>query len=78
MTDLVDHGERGVDEHQVARVERQVMSLLQSEQHRSDQRHLGGALIHTIDHLRIWLTVDKARLTAITTKWKRVRWQRSF
>jgi len=43
QTDLVDDGEDGVDEHQVVRPERQVVGLLQSKQHRSDQGDLGGA-----------------------------------
>lgn len=42
-TDLVDDGEDGVDEHQVVLLERQVVGLLQSKQHRPDQGDLGGA-----------------------------------
>lgn len=42
-TDLVDDGKDGVDEHQVVLLERQVVGLLQSEQHRPYQGDLGGA-----------------------------------
>lgn len=41
-TDLVDDGEDGVDEHQVALLQRQVAGLLQGKQHRSDQGDLRG------------------------------------
>lgn len=44
QTDLVDHGEDGVDEHQVARLQGQVAGLLQGKQHRADQGDLSGAL----------------------------------
>lgn len=43
QTDLVDDGEDGVDEHQVVLLDRQVVGLLQSKHHRSDQGDLGGA-----------------------------------
>lgn len=43
QTDLVDDGEDGVDQHQVLLLERQVVGMLQSEQHRSYQGDLGGA-----------------------------------
>lgn len=42
-TDLVDDGEDGVEEHQVMLLQRQVVGLLQSEQHRPDQGDLGWA-----------------------------------
>lgn len=42
-TDLIDDGEDGVDKHQVARLQRQVVGLLQSEQHGADQGDLSGA-----------------------------------
>lgn len=42
-TDLIDDGEDGVDKHQVARLQRQVVGLLQSEQHCTDQGDLSGA-----------------------------------
>lgn len=41
--DLVDDGEDGVDQHQVVRLDGQVVGLLQSKQHRSYQGDLGGA-----------------------------------
>lgn len=43
QTDLVDDGEDGVDEHQVVLLDRQVVGLLQSKQHRADKGDLGGA-----------------------------------
>lgn len=43
-TDLIDDGEDGVDEHQVVCLQRQVVCLLQSKQHRADQGDLSGAL----------------------------------
>lgn len=42
QTDLIDDGKDGVDEHQVVLLERQVVGLLQSEQHRPYQGDLGG------------------------------------
>lgn len=42
-TDLVDNGKDGVDEHQVVLLDGQVVSLLQGEQHRSNQGDLCGA-----------------------------------
>ena len=42
-TDLVDDGEDGVEEHQVVLLQRQVVGVLQGEQHRPDQGDLGGA-----------------------------------
>lgn len=41
--DLIDDGEDGVDEHQVARLQRQVACLLQGKQHCADQGDLSGA-----------------------------------
>ena len=43
QTDLVDDGKDGVEEHQVVLLERQVVGLLQSEQHRPDQGDFGWA-----------------------------------
>lgn len=42
QTDLVDDNEDSVEEHQVVLLERQVVSLLQSKQHRSDQGDFSG------------------------------------
>lgn len=44
QTDLIDDGEEGVDEHQVVLLQRQVVCLLQSKQHRANQGDLSGAL----------------------------------
>lgn len=41
-TDLIDDGEDGVDKHQVARLQRQVVGLLQGKQHCADQGDLSG------------------------------------
>lgn len=42
-TDLIDDGEDGVDQHQVAGLQRQVVGLLQAKQHGADQGDLSGA-----------------------------------
>lgn len=41
-TDLIDDGEDGVDEHQVALLQRQIVGLLQSKQHCAYQGDLRG------------------------------------
>lgn len=43
VSHLVDNDESGVDEHQVVFLQRQVVGLLQSKEHRSQQGDLCGA-----------------------------------
>lgn len=43
MTDLVDDGEDGVEQHEVLFLDREVLVLLQGKQHRSYQGDLSGA-----------------------------------